>query len=668
MPRAATPYWRDPERAGIAVYAERRERRMNAVDRVLLAFWGDCRARLTPRRRVPRDLVDAVVAIGADLRNLPDRELTARAEAIRPRLARLGFERAVLPETFALVREASRRVLGIEQRPVQIHGASLLLRGSLLEMATGEGKTVTALLAAAAAALAGRRVHVVTVNEYLARRDHEELGPVLHLLGLRSGLVVNGVPPDERRIAYAADVTYVDNKEVTFDYLRDRMAIGSRRSRVRAKLASVLPDPSRGAVTPELILSGLDFAIVDEADSVLVDEAKTPLIISSQSARPDSETDYGIALDFARTLLRDQDYALEARERAPRLLDGGKARAAAELARFGGTWGVTRAREERVTQALSALHAFRRDQHYIVAEDKVQIVDEFTGRVMPDRSWEAGLHQMIEAKEGVPLTGQRTTIARITYQRFFRRYRHLCGMTGTGLEVAGELEAGFGLRTRPVPTHRPVRRRHLHALLVRDEPGKHAAIVAATSGALARGQPVLIGVRSVEASETLSPALARAGIAHIVLNARQDRGEAEIVAEAGRPGAVTVATNMAGRGTDIKLAPGIAERGGLHVILTEFHESGRVDRQLYGRAGRQGDPGSCQAIVSLDDEIFTRHAPKLARCLRPCSARLLALMGPGLLRRVAQSRAERAARDLRHMLESQDRDNDRNLSFAGRPD
>ena len=661
----AIPYWRDPERAGIAAYAERAERKDHILDRVLIELWGDVRARLTPRRRVPQALVEAVAAAGAPLRVLSDRELGARAALLRPRLARAGFTAPLRAEGFALAREASRRVLGIEHRPVQIHGASLLLDGALLEMATGEGKTVTALLAAATAALAGRRVHVVTVNDYLARRDHDELGPVLRMLGLRAGLVVNDVPPGERRAAYACDVTYVDNKQVTFDYLRDGMALGTRRSRARARLRAAFADPGSPAAAPELILSGLDFAIVDEADSVLVDEAKTPLIISSESGASDDAGEYLEALRIAGSLRRGPEFEVDARDRAPRLLPAGRARVAAEARRLDGLWTATRAREERVTQALSALHGFVRDQHYILADGKVQIVDEFTGRVMPDRSWEAGLHQMIEAKEGVALTGRRTTIAKITYQRFFRRYRHLCGMTGTGLEVAGELEAGFDLRTRPVPTHRPVRRRHLGIALHRDGAGKQAAVVRAVAAARGRGQPVLIGVRSVEASEALSAALDGADIAHVVLNARQDTEEAGIVARAGEPGAVTVATNMAGRGTDIKLGPGVAAAGGLHVILTEFHESGRVDRQLYGRAGRQGDPGSCEAVVAADDDLFARYLPGFARLGRWAPRLAASLAGPA--RRLAQARAERSALVTRRAVVKRDGEVDKQLAFAGRP-
>jgi preprotein translocase subunit SecA len=342
-----------------------------------------------------------------------------------------------------------------------------------------------------------------------------------------------------------------------------------------------------------------------------------------------------------------------------------------------GLWAVTRAREDRFMQALSALHSFERDTHYIVADDKVQIVDEYTGRIMPDRSWEGGLHQMIETKEGVPLSGRRTTIARITYQRFFRRYRRLAGMTGTGTEIAGELRAYFDLRTVKVPTHRPVRRQFLGLRLFRHAQAKWAAVVASALS-LARppgggaGRPVLIGVRSVEDSERLSHLLDEAGLEHVVLNARQDAEEAGIIARAGEAGRVTVATNMAGRGTDIRLGPGVADAGGLHVILTEFHESSRIDRQLYGRAGRQGDLGSCEAIVSLEDDLFTRFAPWGVALVRRLDARLSARHGEQVapahghwLRFVAQQRAEMQHAATRRIQVAQDRDIDKSLAFAG---
>ncbi len=665
----ARRYWADPEGFAGTALLERPETRPNAVDRLLVGKLAVLRARLTPRKLPRGGLPEAVISLGESFERVPDAILAARAASLRPRLLRDGFQPQHLCEAFALLRESTRRSLGLAQRPVQIYGAAVLLRGSLLEMATGEGKTITAALAAGTAALAGLHVHVVTVNDYLAERDCTELEPIFARLGLTVGLIVNGMPPRDRRAAYAADIVYVNNKEVTFDYLRDRLTLGERRSRPRAKLLAAVGRADRMAAAAELIQRGLDFAIIDEADSVLIDEARTPLIISSESGRPDDMADYNRALALAGSLQPGQHYEVNDRDRAARLTPSGRAEVARLSEGVGGLWAVRRAREERITQAISALRLFRRDEHYILVDDKVQIVDEFTGRVMPDRSWEAGLHQMIEAHEGVPLTGRRTTIARITYQRFFRRYRRLSGMTGTGVELTGELAAEYGLRTRRVATHRPVQRRFLHTRLFRTADDKWQAVIGSVAAMAARGRPVLIGVRSVRDSQTLSAALDAAGHAHVVLNARQDADEAAIVARAGQPGAITVATNMAGRGTDIKLGPGVAAAGGLHVILTEFHESSRIDRQLYGRAGRQGDPGSCEAVVSLDDELFVNYAATPRRLLAGLPhSRNGALWGAGavLLRWIAQRRAERNNAEIRALNLRQDREQAKMLAFAGR--
>ncbi len=669
MPDASAKYWADPDAFAGAAYRERADEKLNAVDRFIARATASLIA-WKGRGRLRSPLASAVERRGADLEGLDEAAFRALTATCRGRLLAEGFTPPNRIEALALAREATRRALGLRQRPVQIHGAGLLLDGRLLEMATGEGKTLTAALAAGAAALAGLRVHVVTVNDYLATRDHEEMSPIFRQLGLSTGLVTGEQESPERRAAYGCDITYVNNKDVTFDYLRDLLALGQRRTRARASVAAALGNPGRGAARPELILRGLDFAIVDEADSVLIDEAKTPLIISAETPGTDDLAEYHHALAVARDLVEGIDYELDRQERSIRLLPAAEATLVERTGRDG-IWGVRRAREERITQALSAIHLHRKDEHYIVAEDKVQIVDEFTGRVMADRSWEAGLHQMIEAKENLPLTSRRSTIARMTYQRFFRRYRRLSGMTGTGVEVAGELAAEFALRTRLVPTHRPVQRKFLGTRLFDTTEDKFRAVVERVAALAATGRPVLIGVRSVLASETLAAMLAARAVPHVVLNARQDAEEAAIIAEAGRAGAVTVATNMAGRGTDIKLGEGVAEAGGLHVVLTEFHDSGRVDRQLYGRAGRQGDPGSCEAMVSLDDELFQKYARRWVALIRrfPVAAngersgRVAARLG-----RIAQGRAERRDAEIRRITVRNEEQTARTLAFAGRPE
>ena len=601
-----------------SAYAERAEEQERWHDRA--AGW--------LLSRIVRPVLDRAVDPAARLRRVvglaelngnvlgqaDDAELRERALRLRAALRRRGFVPEPVAECFALVREVADRTVGQRPFDVQMMGAWALLQGTLIEMQTGEGKTLTAALAACAGAMAGIPVHVITVNDYLAGRDAETMGPIYAFLGLSVGVVVQGRAPEARRAAYSCDVTYCSNKELAFDYLRDRTVLLSRGSRLHLALEKLRGEPPRAA---RLVLRGLHFGIVDEADSVLIDEARTPLLLASTGEAADERELCGQALEIARALASPADFVIEDRHRMIRLTQAGKERIAQRAEQLTGVWTSTRAREELVTQALSALSLFHRDQHYVVTEGKVQIVDEFTGRIMPDRSWERGLHQLIEAKEQCELTPRNDTVARITYQRLFRRYLRLAGMSGTAREVAPELWSVFGLRVVRMPLNRPSRRRILPGTLFRTENDKWRA-VAQLAARFARddGRPVLIGTRSVKASETLSRMLRELDVAHALLNAKQDREEADIIAAAGQPGRVTVATNMAGRGTDIRLAPGVAERGGLLVILTECHESRRIDRQLFGRCGRQGDPGSGAAMVSLDDELFRTFAPALCALFR----------------------------------------------------
>ncbi|MFO1025920.1 MAG: hypothetical protein U1E70_12085 [Acetobacteraceae bacterium] len=647
----------------VAPYAEREMPATTAFDRGVSGLIGSALPLVPGRLHRYRRLARRIMTERIPLRDLSDAALLQAATAARPALLRSGLSPETAVRAFALVSEATRRHLGLLHHEVQLIGGLGLLERQLVEMATGEGKTITAALAAAAAGLAGIPVHVITVNDYLAQRDAEHLGPVYAALGLRTGLVVNGQQPTERRNAYGADIVYVTNKEVAFDYLRDRLAIGLRRGVARARLQGLL-----GGSATQLTLRGLHFALVDEADSVLVDEARTPLIISAQNDATPQDV-YRAALSLAAELHHGTHFTVLRRERGVLLTEAGREAIAEQRGRLTGAWQARRAREELMTQALTALHAFARDRDYILAEGKVQIVDESTGRTMPDRSWEAGLHQMIETKEGCEVTGRRETIARITYQRFFNRYLRLSGMTGTAREVAGELYGVFGLGFLRVPTNRPCKRRHLGARILPDEDAKwHAVAARARDLALGQGRAVLIGTRSVEASERLSVLLHGLGVAHRVLNARQTEDEAEIVAAAGQAGHVTVATNMAGRGTDIALGPGVAAAGGLHVILTEFHDSARVDRQLYGRAGRQGDPGSCEAIVALDDALFARFGRRKAQWLKAWMARTgggAPLPAAFWLRWSSQAAAERLNAAVRRMQLTADEGLDRALAFAG---
>jgi preprotein translocase subunit SecA len=514
-------------------------------------------------------------------------------------------------------------------------------------------------------ALAGVPVHIVTVNDYLAQRDAAGMGPLYRALGLTVGTVVHGMSLEERQAAYACDVTYCTNKEMAFDYLKDHLVLGRHQSRLQLQLERVTGAPAR---LHRLMLRGLCYAIVDEADSVLIDEARTPLIIAGSDGQVPTQRAYHRALALAGQLTAGRDFVCDERERTVRLTAGGQARLTVLTAGDGGLWSGQRRREALISQALTALHLMHRDTHYLVKDGTVQIIDEFTGRTMSDRAWEHGLHQLIEAKEGCVLTGVHAPLARISYQRLFRRYLRLAGMTGTAHEVRGELWSVYRLPVVTLPTHRTPQRRHLGTRVYATTDAKWAAVVAHVKQMHARGRPILIGTRSVGASEQLSRLLTVAGLSHQVLNARQDRDEADIIARAGAPGRITVATNMAGRGTDIRLDPGVAERGGLHVLATEGHEARRIDRQLFGRCGRQGDPGSHELLVSLEDEIMTVYAGRLWRWFGNAAIRVLPAahrLAACVLRR-AQRRAERRHARIRRDLLTMDEHLETALAFAGR--
>jgi preprotein translocase subunit SecA len=651
-------------------YAERSEREPGLHDKAAEFLLG-CTVR--PARRVlinsARGLASIVPLVRlheSALARASDADLATLARGMRGRLRREGFAEALVGECFALIREAATRTIGKRHYESQLIAGWALLQGKLIEMETGEGKTIAATLAASTVALAGYPVHVITVNDYLAGRDAEEMGPLYRFLGLGVGTVVQGQTRQARRQAYANSVTYCTNKELAFDYLRDRVALAHRGSRLHLSLEKLCGRAQRES---ELVLRGLYFGIVDEADSIFIDEARTPLILSATGRANETEERCIRALDIASSLEAGRDYLTELVERRVSLTAAGREGIEELTSELDGVWTSVRAREELITQALSALILFRRDQHYVVSEGKVQIVDESTGRVMPDRSWEGGLHQMIEAKEKCELTLPRETLARLTYQRLFRRYIRLAGMTGTAREVLGEIKSVYGLDVVRILLHRPSRRTYGTPRIFRTRADKWRAVADSVERlAIVAGRPVLIGTRSVKASEEISAVLAERGIEHALLNAKQDQLESEVVAVAGQPRRVTVATNMAGRGTDIRLGPGVAERGGLHVILTEYHESRRIDRQLFGRCARQGDPGSCEAIVSLDDEIFAVYAPAATALVARSTTHNAGISAffHRALRMLAQSRAERRGAYTRVQNLAQDRRLERALAFSGR--
>lgn len=655
-------------RPGIALghYPERTELEQTWLDRVTLAAKSILsKGLLTKSHR--QKLICSIDGYGQSLKAFSDTKLHEQGEALRDRLCTAaGLQREPVLETFALVRELADRILGMRHFDVQLLGGWILLQGQIAEMETGEGKTLTATLPACTAALTGIPVHIITVNDYLASRDAALMSPLYQALGLTVGVIKTDMDPPARRAAYACNITYCTNKQLAFDYLRDQLTLGSRQNRLAFQCERLYnPQPRMD----QLLLRGLCFAIVDEADSVLIDEARTPLILSQERDSQAQHQLYREALHFSKQLQDGVDFHIHQRDRSITLSEDGKDRLQDLTQPLGGLWQGPRRREELVCQGLRALHLYRRDQDYLIRDDKVQIIDEFTGRVMADRSWERGLHQLIEIKENCPLSHQKETLARISYQQFFRRYLRLAGMTGTAQEVANELRAVYDLAVVKIPPRLPLKRVQYPTQIFRTQDEKWQGVVAQARRHHSQQRPVLIGTRSLAASEQVSHLLDKAGLDHDVLNARQDLHEATLIAHAGEPGRITVATNMAGRGTDIRLAAGVAELGGLHIIATERHESGRIDRQLYGRCARQGEPGSFECFLSLEDEIVLRYSPRLLYRLASQSGGYAHTFGRRLndfIFSLAQRAAERHHAGLRQDLLKMDKHLDNLLAFSGR--
>jgi preprotein translocase subunit SecA len=593
-----------------------------------------------------------------------------RIEALEPQVKNLGsvrFQEEVkehrdlcrvnklvgphLDMAMALIREGALRAVGLRPFLVQVIGALAMCEGYIAEMATGEGKTLTASLAASLWAWHGRPVHIITVNDYLVARDAEEMSPVYQILGLKAGHVIHESTPSDRIDHYRRNVVYVTSKELVADFLRDQILLGNLRSSTQTSVGQLLG----GRATNRLHVPGLFRVLVDEADSLLIDEAVTPLIISNSPEEEGNAELYQAANDLADQLEEGRDFVIDREVRSVDLTERGQDRLE-EIAGDSGFWKGKRRREELVTQSLVGKFCFIRDEQYLVTPDqKVQIIDEFTGRIMADRSWRHGLHQAIEIKEKVAVTADKENLARLSFQRFFRQFPIMSGMTGTAWEASGELWQIYQRAVVRIPTNKPCIRVHLPTLMFETMGEKYDAAVKRICELNDKGLPVLVGTRSVLSSEEVSRRLTAAGRAHRVLNATQTAQEASIVAEAGQKGRITVATNMAGRGTDIKLAKGVAELGGLQVVATEPATSHRVDRQLFGRAARQGDPGSAQLFASADDELFLRHA-SIAR-------KMWRTLGADTVIRMAQSRAERLARFNRKQVLRSDDWMDQSLPF-----
>ena len=564
-------------------------------------------------REVRRHLTvaSAVNALEPELKELDDGALRARADALRQQAQEGQDLDELLIEAFALCREASRRTIGLRHFDVQLVGGLVLHGGKIAEMKTGEGKTLVASLALFLNALPGKGVHLVTVNDYLARRDAGWMGPIYHALGLSVGVnvgtagtfvydpeYIDETHPDPRlqhlrpatkKEAYAADITYCTNSELAFDYLRDNMARD----------------------LTQCVQRELTYAIVDEVDSILIDEARTPHIISGQS--DESTEKYYQYARWAARLQEGDDFEVDLKHKSASLTETG----IAKMERWTGIKNIYDLENvieaHQINQALKAKSLFMRDRDYLVKDGEVVIVDEFTGRTMPGRRWSDGLHQAVEAKEGIKVQQEQKTIATITVQNYFRQYEKLAGMTGTAVTEAEEFHKIYGLDVVVIPTHRPMVRTDSPDVIYKTEKSKFEAVIDEIVEMNKQGRPVLVGTVSVEKSERLAKMLERRGVKHNVLNAKQHEREAAIVAEAGQPAAVTIATNMAGRGTDIVLGSGVTDVGGLHIIGTERHESRRIDNQLRGRAGRQGDPGSSKFFISLEDDLMKIFGPAADR-------------------------------------------------------
>ena len=525
-------------------------------------------------------IADKIEALDDSMQSLSDEQLQAKTIEFKDRISKGESLDSLLPEAFAVCREASSRVLGKKHFRVQLLGGMVLHQGRIAEMKTGEGKTLVATLPAYLNALTGKGVHVITVNDYLAKTQMEEMGVLYSFLGLTTGCIIHGITPQQRREAYGCDITYGTNNEFGFDYLRDNMVIHMA-DRVQREL---------------------NLCIVDEVDSILIDEARTPLIISGMGDK--STKFYNVADNFVKTLINEKDFNVDEKASAVLLTDDGIVKAEKYFGIENYADSQNLELQHYVTQALKANYTMKADKDYMVKDNEIVIIDEFTGRLMEGRRYSDGLHQAIEAKEGVKIQRESKTLATITFQNYFRMYAKLSGMTGTALTEENEFREIYNLDVIVIPTNRPVQRIDKSDMVYKNESGKYKAIIEEIVKAHEKNQPVLVGTASVDKSEYISSLLKKRGIKHQVLNAKYHAQEAEIISHAGELGMVTIATNMAGRGTDIKLGEGVREVGGLKVLGTERHESRRIDNQLRGRSGRQGDPGESIFFISLEDDLM----------------------------------------------------------------
>jgi preprotein translocase subunit SecA len=608
-----------------------------------------------------RLLANQIDSRSSEWQGLDDEELRRHSRELRWK-AKSGVPlKKLLPEAFGLAREAARRTTGMTPYLVQLMGGMAMFEGGIAEMQTGEGKTLTAVLSAYLRALAGKGCHIVTVNDYLAARDAEEMGPIYEALDLTVGCIQTPMETDERRAAYSCDITYGTAKEMGFDFLRDQLRKGIARGAIdRSGLLETEPGSAPAEAAAQ---RGHHFALIDEADSVLIDEARTPLIIGmTQPNDPGSVSLFRWCYRTAAKLEPDVDFLYEPHRRTAFLTDTGCRR----IVLTSKPSLISSIDSERIyrhiEQAVTAGLAYQKDRDYVIVEDEIVIVDESTGRIMDGRKWQDGLHQSIEAKEQVPITATSGEAARVTIQSFFRRYSHLAGMSGTAVQAARELKKIYGMNVAAVPTHRPCIRTGLAPRIYLNADDKREAVVSEIAELVQNDRAVLVGTPSVDASEALAARLESLGIDHRILNATRHESEAEVVAEAGQSRRVTVATNMAGRGTDIKLSDELTTAGGLHVIATEMHSSARIDRQLVGRAARQGDPGSYQFFLSLEDELLrcrgVRELENLREQARSGDSGSLALSWISFFRKTQKMLERQHRKERRELLKHEKQRND----------
>jgi preprotein translocase subunit SecA len=598
------------------LYTKKPEKHYKGIDNFINGVKGWVLTRCH-RTRAARQESEKIAEQVLKLRDLSEDELLSRIEKLKSEFAvKNHMDDETRNTALAFIAQAAERILGLCPYPVQIMGALSLYKGFLAEMETGEGKTLTISLAAIMAAWHGKPCHILTANDYLAARDASELATFYSFCGLNAGHVISTMSQDERRKNYACDVVYTTSKEILADFLRDRLKLGKFQDPSRLLVQNVLSDEKKTGCE-ELVMKGLGTAIVDEADSILIDEAVTPLIISQKVENKLLKEGVTRAWEISGELKPDIHYKVDSKYKAISFTEEGMDFLEDAGQRMSGIWQAATRRNEIVKQAISAREFYRCNQEYVVDEGKVCIVDEFTGRLMPSRSWSHGLHQAIEIKEGLEPTDATQVLAKLSFQRFFRLFPKLSGITGTAWESYMEFWQIYNLPIVRIPPNRPCRRRYYTSMFFRSEKKKWEAIVDSIIKIHQSGRPLLVGTKNVKNSEMLADYLKDHGLKFEIINAVRHEEEAAIVAKAGEQNKITIATNMAGRGTDIKLGEGVVELGGLHVIATERHESIRVDRQLFGRCARQGDPGSVQVFTSIDDEILRRFVPQIFKKALP---------------------------------------------------